>query len=138
MALKQHEAAADHFYNVLEKSPFRYCPEKQPAISSEEQKEESKKESQPLKFNSISCYAHAWSNLAVIFLLMSTEGHSTVDVKNFNRESVEKKALDSAKVCIQKAIEAMPVGEGSEAYINMNNVMRQLGCDKQAHEMTWM
>ena len=32
----------------------------------------------------------------------------------------------------------MPAGEGSEAYINMNNVMRQLGCDKEAHEMTWM
>ena len=77
-----------------------------------------------MKFNSISCYAHAWSNLAVIFLLMSTEGHSTVDLTLCDKASVEKKALEAAKACIQKAIEAMPAGEGSEAYINMNNVMR--------------
>ena len=60
----------------------------------------------------------------MIFLLMSTEGHSTVDVSAFDRASVEKNALEAAKACIQKAIEAMPAGEGSEAYINMNNVMR--------------
>ena len=76
--------------------------------------------------------------MAVIFLLLSTEDHSTVDLNGFDRASVEKKALEAAKACIQKAIEAMPAGEGSEAYINMNNVMRQLGCDKEAHEMTWM
>lgn len=69
---------------------------------------------------------------------MSTEGHSTVDIKDCNRAHFEKKALETARVCIQRAIEAMPAGEGSEAYINMNNVMRQLGCDKQAHELTWM
>ena len=32
----------------------------------------------------------------------------------------------------------MPEGEGSEAYINMNNVMRQMGCDAQAHKLTWL
>ena len=32
----------------------------------------------------------------------------------------------------------MPEGEGSEAYINMNNVMRQMGLDQQAHKLTWM
>jgi len=32
----------------------------------------------------------------------------------------------------------MPVGEGNEAYINMNNVMRQMGCQKQAFRYTWM
>jgi hypothetical protein len=37
-----------------------------------------------------------------------------------------------------KAMEVMPAGEGTEAYINMNNVMRQLGCDAQAHSLTWM
>ena len=26
MALKQHEPAASHFYDVIEKSPFRFCP----------------------------------------------------------------------------------------------------------------
>ena len=32
----------------------------------------------------------------------------------------------------------MPAGEGNEAYINMNNVMRQLGCRQEAFEFTWM
>ena len=32
----------------------------------------------------------------------------------------------------------MPAAEGSEAYINMNNVMRQMGCQKQAFEYTWL
>lgn len=32
----------------------------------------------------------------------------------------------------------MPEGEGSEAYINMNNVMRQMGCKKEAFNFTWM
>lgn len=32
----------------------------------------------------------------------------------------------------------MPEGEGNEAYINMNNVMRQLGCRQEAFEFTWM
>lgn len=32
----------------------------------------------------------------------------------------------------------MPAGEGNEAYINMNNVMRQLGCRQEAFDFTWM
>ena len=32
----------------------------------------------------------------------------------------------------------MPAGEGNEAYINMNNVMRQLGCKEEAFTFTWM
>jgi len=36
------------------------------------------------------------------------------------------------------ALRAMPEGEGSEAYINMNNVMRQMGSKKNAFEYTWL
>jgi hypothetical protein len=36
------------------------------------------------------------------------------------------------------ALKAMPEGEGSEAYINMNNVMRQMGCKQNAFEYTWL
>jgi hypothetical protein len=32
----------------------------------------------------------------------------------------------------------MPEGEGQEAYINMNNVMRQMGCKTQAFDYTWI
>ena len=92
-----------------------------------------------LKFNSVSCYAHTWSNLAVLFLLMTTVGHSTLTyLAQYNATVVEKEALMAAQSCIERAIEAMPDGEGSEAYINMNNVMRQLGHDKEAYKFTWM
>ena len=32
----------------------------------------------------------------------------------------------------------MPEGEGTEAYINMNNVMRQMGCKQEAFNYTWL
>jgi hypothetical protein len=43
-----------------------------------------------------------------------------------------------AQKCIRLALAAMPEGEGSEAYINMNNVMRQMGCKVEAFNFTWM
>ena len=50
-----------------------------------------------LKFNSISCYAHTWSNLAVVFLLMTTVGHSSlVDLDSYDSATVEKEALLAA------------------------------------------
>ena len=70
---------------------------------------------------------------------MTTVGHSTLtDLEEYDSATVEREALMAAQSCIERAIEAMPDGEGSEAYINMNNVMRQMGCDKQAHKFTWM
>jgi hypothetical protein len=81
-----------------------------------------------MKFNSASCFAHSWSNLAVIFLLLSTEVRGSPD---------EARAVKAAQLCINKAIASMPEGEGKEAYINMNNVMRQLGCRKDAFDFTW-
>jgi hypothetical protein len=47
-------------------------------------------------------------------------------------------AVKAAQDCIGQALKFMPEDEGSEAYINMNNVMRQMGCQKQAFEYTWM
>jgi len=44
----------------------------------------------------------------------------------------------AAETCIKMALRAMPEGEGSEAYINMNNVMRQMGSKKNAFEYTWL
>ena len=50
-----------------------------------------------LKFNSISCYAHTWSNLAVVFLLMTSVGHSSlVDLESYDSATVEKEALLAA------------------------------------------
>jgi len=61
----------------------------------------------------------------VLFLLMTTAGHSTLaDIAEYDTTVVEKEALMAAQSCIERAIEAMPEGEGSEAYINMNSVMR--------------
>ena len=59
-----------------------------------------------LRFNSVSCYAHTWSNLAVLFLLMTTTGHyasmaGTLDEKlEFDRSVVEQEALFAAEICI--------------------------------------
>lgn len=117
MALKDHMQAAEHYINVLRTSPFRYLKEKTNQVATK------------LKFNSISCYAHAWSNLAVIFLLVSTLTRGTPD---------EIQATQGAQLCIKEALTAMPEGEGNEAYINMNNVMRQLGCRQEAFTFTWM
>ena len=92
-----------------------------------------------LKFNSVSCYAHAQSNLAVLFPLMATVGHSALTgLALYDTTVVEKEALMAAQSWIERVIEAMPDGEGSEAYINMNNLIRQLGYDKQAYRLTWM
>ena len=62
---------------------------------------------------------------------MTTVGHSSVpDLGDYDAELVEREALLAAQSCIERALAAMPAGEGSEAYINMNNVMRQMGCDE--------
>ncbi len=45
---------------------------------------------------------------------------------------------EAAQLCIKLALKAMPDGEGSEAYINMNNVMRQMGCKQEAINLTWL
>ena len=75
----------------------------------------------------------------MVFLLMTTSGHSSIDnLQSYDVGAVEQEALLAAQYCIERALEAMPAGEGSEAYINMNNVMRQLGCDRQAHNLTWL
>lgn len=44
---------------------------------------------------------------------------------------------NAAQKCINLALKAMPEGEGSEACINMNNVMRQMGCKEEAINLTW-
>ena len=66
MHFKQALEAADLFYTGLETSPYRYCSDKSD-ISQDEFE---------FKFNSKSCYAHTWNNLAVLFLLVSRVGHS--------------------------------------------------------------
>ena len=71
MNFKKAEAAASHYFTGLETSPFRFCAQNQPSG-----KVEAGSDKVALKFNSISCYAHTWSNLAVVFLLMTTSGHS--------------------------------------------------------------
>ena len=81
-------------------------------------------------FNSQSCYAHTLSNLAVIYLLMSTAKASIAG--DYERST------KVAQKCIRLALAAMPKGEGSEAYINMNNVMRQMGCKTEAFNYTWL
>ena len=61
----------------------------------------------------------------MVFLLMTTVGHSSLaDISDYDASLVEREALLAAQSCIEKALAAMPEGEGSEAYINMNNVMR--------------
>ena len=91
MHFKQALEAADHFYKGLETSPFRFCASKQPSATEE------KKEDVVLKFNSVSCYAHTWSNLAVLFLLMTTVGHSSLkDIDQYDSSTVEREALLAA------------------------------------------
>jgi TolA-binding protein len=63
MAKKEHAMAAENYVNVLQRSPLARVKSDSTA-----QGEES---DQKLHFNSQSCYAHTWSNLAVIFLLAS-------------------------------------------------------------------
>ena len=99
MNFKQAMEAADLFYCGLETSPFRYCAQRQPVEENkdEEAKEQNPAEKLPLKFNSISCYAHTWSNLAVLFLLMTTVGHSTLtDLSEYDSATVEREALMAA------------------------------------------
>lgn len=82
------------------------------------------------QFNSQSCLAHTLSNMAVVYLLIST--------KQPNNSPCFTRCTKAAQKCIEMALKAMPAGEGSEAYINMNNVMRQMGCKAQAFEYTWL
>ena len=107
MALNKHSDALRYYVKALQ-SPYR-----QASYTTDFEDVES-------RFNSQSCYAHTWSNMAVIYLLVST---GTVGVGGDY-----KRCTAAAEVCIKRALEAMPEGEGSEAYINMNNVMRQMGC----------
>lgn len=124
MHFKQAMEAADHYFTGLETSPFRFCMHKRPS-KTEEEKVGDSEAAAGLKFNSVSCYAHTWSNLAVLFLLMTTVGHSSLpDLAEYDEGVVEQEALLAAQKCIERAIEAMPDGEGGEAYKNMNNVMR--------------
>ena len=61
----------------------------------------------------------------MLYLHMTTVGHSTLtDLDSYDPKLVEQEALSAAQICIEKALEAMPEGEGSEAYKNMNNVLR--------------
>ena len=86
--------AADLYYTGLETSPFRFCAEKKGTTTESVSTEEEKFEP---KFNSISCYAHTWSNLAVLFLLMTTVGHSSLgDLADYDAQLVEKEALLAA------------------------------------------
>lgn len=68
--------------------------------------------------------------MAVIYLLMSTAKASIAG--DYERST------KVAQKCIRLALAAMPKGEGSEAYINMNNVMRQMGCKTEAFNYTWL
>ena len=63
MALKDHLMAAEYYFRVVVHSPFAFSSQKRSTKTCKEV---------TLRFNSISCYAHAWSNLAVIFLLLSS------------------------------------------------------------------
>jgi hypothetical protein len=72
MAKKEHAAAAENYVNVLQRSPLAAV-----GSDSTSQSEESE---QKLHFNSQSCYAHTWSNLAVIFLLASINEASGLPV----------------------------------------------------------
>lgn len=65
MAAKDHYRAACQYIKVIKESPFHYTASKKSSSA------------KVLKFNSVSCYAHAWSNLAVIFLLLSTFARGT-------------------------------------------------------------
>ena len=60
MALKDHSQALDYYHQALQMSPFSQ------AATFEGAPEKSG------SYNSQSCYAHTLSNLAVIYLLMST------------------------------------------------------------------
>ena len=80
------------YYTGLETSPFRFCEEKKAASG-----EGPETVVLPPKFNSVSCYAHTWSNLAVLFLLMTTAGHSSLsDIADYDVNLVEKEALIAA------------------------------------------
>lgn len=63
MADKEHAKAAKCYFKVLKSSPLK-------DVDSTETLKQNKAQGQ-LHFNSQSCYAHTWSNLAVIFLLLS-------------------------------------------------------------------
>ena len=120
MAVKDHSKALDMYHEAVRSSPFLQCG----SFASDE------KFDGMLSFNSRSCFAHTLSNLAVIYLLMST-GKASV-------QGDYTKCTVQAQKCIELALEAMPEGEGQEAYINMNNVMRQMGCKTQAFDYTWI
>lgn len=115
MADKEHGKAADCYFKVLQASGLK-------EVDSEKTGEVEPQAG--LHFNSQSCYAHTWSNLAVIFLLLSIR-----QAQGFGEEvGSTDDAVKAAQTCIGKALKFMPADEGSEAYINMNNVMRQMGC----------
>lgn len=60
MALKDHGTALQYYHEALKISPFSDASSFEGAPA------------KPGSFNSQSCYAHTLSNLAVIYLLMST------------------------------------------------------------------
>lgn len=96
MHFKQALEAADHYFTGLETSPFRFCHHKRPTRS-EEENASNGGAAAALKFNSVSCYAHTWSNLAVLFLLMTTVGHSSLpDLADYDEGVVEQEALLAA------------------------------------------
>ena len=67
MNLKQATEAAEMYFTGLETSPFRFSTEKKAAAPVPTAAQEEGVSFEP-KFNSISCYAHTWSNLAVVFM----------------------------------------------------------------------
>ena len=86
MAKKEHASAAENYVNVLQRSPL--------AAVGTESTNQSELREQKLHFNSQSCYAHTWSNLAVIFLLASiNEATGLPDVDS-------DLAVKAAQLCI--------------------------------------
>lgn len=66
-------------------------------------------------FNSYEAYAHCFTNISVMLMLLNE--------------------YDLAHKCCIKSIELQP--NDKEAYINMNNIMRQIGRKKEAFQYVW-
>ena len=84
----EHCKAAECYFRVLNASILKEVDT--------EKCIESEASSETLHFNSQSCYAHTWSNLAVIFLLLSIR-----QAKGFGENvGTKEEATQAAKTCI--------------------------------------
>lgn len=116
-AQKKYEQAIRAYVVCISESPFQilnHLDQLKSNVSAQDLIDlHSKQDAQ--SFNSFEAYARCFTNLSVMLMLMNE--------------------YQLAHLCCIKSIELLP--QNKEAYINMNNIMRQIGKKQEAFAFVW-